>query len=272
MKNTPARLWIMPAREAPVALVIRRKPHKVWHFLCWDTMRGTVTSGDWRWGIFYPKDCDVSWDGRLWAYHGDYGERGCGVAPVASLDPLATWYSQGAWDGGGFFESPTSLRYLVPSWEDSPPLILKPDVLSLRLARESATNVPHVLSLRQQRDGWQSGDVAHANGTIAWQRPSASHPRLVMAERRTKEEGEVYAFSLPDHPKLLDAGVFRATYDARGDLLIARRGVLERYTLDDIGRGIPSFSFNLNEIAGAPSPDSLKRYSRELWASEREGK
>ncbi|RYG40623.1 hypothetical protein EON79_22290, partial [bacterium] len=90
MKNVPARLWILPAKEARVALVIRRKPHRVWHFLRWDLERDEVASGDGYRGLFYPRGCDVSWDGRWWAF---YGSETSGLAPLASLNALVTWDS-----------------------------------------------------------------------------------------------------------------------------------------------------------------------------------
>jgi hypothetical protein len=62
---------------------------------------------------------------------------------------------------------------------------------------------------------------------------------------------------MPDHDNLINRDVFRATYDSWGQLLVARRGWLERYTLEDIATRKPSFRFDLNELNQLPTLGDL---------------
>src|SRR4051794_17686203 len=60
--NAPAaRIHILPAREAPVAIVIRRKPSKRFHVLRWHTDTGEIEPGSWFNGKLYPLRADISW-------------------------------------------------------------------------------------------------------------------------------------------------------------------------------------------------------------------
>jgi hypothetical protein len=52
--NTAARLHILPARTAPFAIVIRRKPSKRFHVIGWHTAAGEIESGSWFNGKLFP--------------------------------------------------------------------------------------------------------------------------------------------------------------------------------------------------------------------------
>jgi hypothetical protein len=47
---------------------------------------------------------------------------------------------------------------------------------------------------------------------------------------------------------LLDPEVDWATWDAKGDLLVARRGTIQRYTLDGLKDRSPDFSIDLESL------------------------
>jgi hypothetical protein len=55
----------------------------------------------------------------------------------------------------------------------------------------------------------------------------------------------IFEWDLPELPGVLDADVSCSVYDSLGQLIVARRGVLYRYTLSDLWAGKPSSVFDL---------------------------
>src|SRR5512137_1328983 len=69
MKPTPpARLHVILAREAPLALVIRRGPAKQVCTILWNRRTDEFTLGQWLKGRIYEDRCDLSPDGRYFIY------------------------------------------------------------------------------------------------------------------------------------------------------------------------------------------------------------
>ena len=64
----PARIHLLPAAQAPVVVVIRRKPSKLFHIIRVDTVTGKAEHGAWFDGQLYPGKCDVSFDGNWFIY------------------------------------------------------------------------------------------------------------------------------------------------------------------------------------------------------------
>jgi len=59
--------------------------------------------------------------------------------------------------------------------------------------------------------------------------------------------GDTFEFRL-EGSNLLNPEVDWATWDAKGDLLVARRGAIERYSLAALKSGVPDFSLDLEHI------------------------
>jgi hypothetical protein len=66
----PARLHAILARQAPLAVVIRRRPAKQVCTLLWNRRTGEFTLGQWLRGHIYEDRSDLSLDGRS---HREYG-------------------------------------------------------------------------------------------------------------------------------------------------------------------------------------------------------
>ena len=64
----PARIHLLPAAKAPVVVVIRRKPSKLFHVIRVDTVTGKYEQGAWFNGKLYAMRCDVSFDGDWLVY------------------------------------------------------------------------------------------------------------------------------------------------------------------------------------------------------------
>src|SRR4051812_14054587 len=57
-------LFVIPARDAAVAAILRRRPTKVVQLIRWNTARDTFEQGRWFKGRVYERRCDLSPHGR----------------------------------------------------------------------------------------------------------------------------------------------------------------------------------------------------------------
>jgi hypothetical protein len=257
MKNGAARIHLLAANNAPVVIIIRRKPSRWFHILRWNTQTDQIESGSWFEGRIYPFRCDVSFDGRFMVYFAmgsDARSTWTGVCEPPFLHTVAEWRQPSTYDGGGIF------------WEKNL-LFVNPVLNKVGSGHESlpfATEhfpIGHVsgdqmLYCRMERDGYQLNrpfgkekDKMLDPDDPEWtMRPTNQHPWLRMKYRQRSSLGTSFVFDLPDYPNLLDHQVTWATYDSLGQLLIAREGVLYRYRLKDFETGIPSAMIDLEPI------------------------
>ena len=110
----PPRLYVLVARVAPVALVLRRGPTEWFHLLRWDLDAATVEPGAWFHGTIYPRRCEISSDGRLFAYFALTGRPApwdtCyAVLKVPWLTALAAWHMGTTYAWGSEFLDDGSL-------------------------------------------------------------------------------------------------------------------------------------------------------------------
>jgi hypothetical protein len=110
VSQTPPRLFVLFARDAPVGVVLRRGPSAWTQVIRWDTARDVFTDGAWLKGRIYEEKCDVSPDGELLVYfchHGrfreGYTDSWTAVSRVPWLHALALWPSGTTYGGGGRF-------------------------------------------------------------------------------------------------------------------------------------------------------------------------
>ena len=103
-----ARLFVIPARSAPVAVILRRGPSRWYHVIQWQTRRDAFSHGAWIKGHIYEDRCDLSPDGRLFVYSVLQGTRSdsslthawTAISRSPWLHALTLW-SQGTTYGGG---------------------------------------------------------------------------------------------------------------------------------------------------------------------------
>lgn len=113
MKPTPpARLHVILAREAPLAVVIRRGPARQVCTLLWNRRTDEFTLGQWLKGRIYEDRCDLSPDGRYFIYfaydgrtHRQYGPAWTAVSRSPWLKAVALYSKGSTWGGGGYFTS-----------------------------------------------------------------------------------------------------------------------------------------------------------------------
>jgi hypothetical protein len=108
------RLTALLASDAPVGLVFRRGPTKLFRLYRWDRGNDTFEAGSVFKGRLYPDRSDISPDGRLLIYFAMGGlewaveeTNGCwtAISRLPHLTAMALWGQEGTWGGGGMFTS-----------------------------------------------------------------------------------------------------------------------------------------------------------------------
>ncbi len=229
----PPRLTVLAARDADVAVVLRRGPTDWARLHRWDTATDTIEDGGWLHARVSGRRVDLSPDGRLFvafvAAHGRTADVRRDTWVAVSRPPwwraLALWFDGTTWSFGGFFPDAASCAGLgpgppdeggVPHWFDAD--------ASLPAARPGPAwtdvAVPHN---RRVRDGWVERDTGW------WERTLATGGAAVVVERIDASAYVTTEAALrgPDDglvPLGADASV---DVDRAGRALVARAGRLE---------------------------------------------
>lgn len=114
MSHAKCTLFVIPAREKPIAIIIRRGPSAWYHLILWETRRKTrdiFTHGAWFRGRIYPERCDISPGGNLFVYFVHQGSRGgtsythayTAVSRPPWLHAVVLWPWGTTYGGGGRF-------------------------------------------------------------------------------------------------------------------------------------------------------------------------
>lgn len=257
----PARIHLLPARDAPYVVIVRRKPSRWFHVLRLNTKTNEIEHGSWFAGKLYPMRCDVSFDGVWMVYlaMGSNGETWNGVCRAPFLRTVAQGSNMGTWFGGGYW--PHRKTLLLNQWEPSQGKI---PFRTGPLAAEFGGEDLSVLYPRLARDGWKRcGDDYGESRMLTdaaryavecvddegWRnRPGRKHPALHVRYAGYLRHGYTFRFRLEEEPGLIDDEVDWACWDSRGDLLFSRRGVVYKYSLDDLSKGVPGKVFDLEPL------------------------
>lgn len=250
-------LYVIRAREAPVAVVFRRGPTKQVRMIRWALRVGhrpdEFQRGQWLAGRIYPERSDLSPDGNLLVYFGmRRGHTWSAICRPPWFTPIAAWDELGTYGGGGVFVSDDELRlrtnpasglrldakYALPSW--------------LRLGWHDGRGVAEV------RDLWRSEE-----GTET--KPHPSVPALVLVRRRVDDEHDgVFHFRVVNTKKgsTQDVGTCSwADWDPSGALVFARDGAIFRSELEQRQLATPI------ELADF-SAETFERVAPPAWAHE----
>lgn len=180
MSEADARLFVLLARAAPRAVVLRRGPSKRVCSIGWDLRDDSFEVGQWLAGRIYERKSDISPDGAHWLYfalNGRWDEPTRGAYTVLARAPylkaLGLWPNGDTWGGGGLF-SASGRRFWpfhdAPLIAPAPPPAAHASVVSARWY----TGVIH--HSRLLRDGWSavsapsqpSGGGEDAGPSAAW--------------------------------------------------------------------------------------------------------
>jgi hypothetical protein len=267
----PPRLHLLVARQAPRILIIRRGPSRVYHLILWHCDSDTFEPGSWFRGMLYMQRCDLSWDGARLVYFamGKSAEyySWTAVSRAPWLRAELFYPKNATWHGGGVWIGPNRLWLNMPA--AAQPRDGDPRQLGIHahgaLSEYGEDEGPFYRRLA--RDGWQrTDDGRHEyertrqgwlfSGGPAWAlQPAPDLPVLRMVYRGYYfNQGRVYHYCLDGYPGLLDEQVLWAGYDYAGRLVLARNGIVERYTPADLERGEPSLRYDLNGLTAPPPP------------------
>ena len=264
------RLYFLTAKEAPIVVVLRRGPSKRYQVIKIDTQTAALERGSWFSGRLYTDDCDISFDGEWLVYKalGAGGAVWTGLCRSPWLKTYREWENVGTWNGGGFFASRTLLQVNV--WSTMKvtqtvqlPFACQQDDTEYNAAGKIVRHDPR--TARMLREGWQrlassqAGErsikkiYASFHDPSEWVcQPSKEHPSLRMVSRPDRGRNRS-SFALDQPDNLLDNTVDWANWDALGNLLVARQGLLQKYTLADLASGQPSLYWDLRTL----TPDDV---------------
>jgi hypothetical protein len=272
LKQYRSRIHLLAAREASRIVILQRKRAKLFHVIMIDTERHRIEEGSWFRGKLYVQRCDVSFDGKFMVYlaMGANGKTWNGLCRPPWLTTLVDAPNTGTWYGGGYFADRRLLR--TNRWRTCGQTSIQADVpftLEPFASRYGGEDLG-VIYERFERDGLQrlgenwgkreklatrDHQVA-CHGDDGWGRRAwRGGPELKVRFLGYLKHGYTFSFSLDEHPGLLE-GASWATWDASGNLWVARPGVVEQFTREDLRQGVPSFSLDFDRFEPPAKPDA----------------
>jgi hypothetical protein len=165
MKKVPARIHVILARKARVAIIIRRGPTRSVCTVAWDLKTDTFKLGQWLRGRIYERRCDLSPDGKHFIYftlNGKWDSETGGsqtvISKVPYLKAIGLWANGSGWNGGGLFMSDNTF-WLNSQWYREQAEMRKPPKMEklkeFPFKESYGGECPGVYYHRLQRDGWK---------------------------------------------------------------------------------------------------------------------
>lgn len=280
-QQAPCRLYVYLASDAPVAVVLVRGPSDWSRLSTWRTDTDTFEHGQWLRGRVYPRRCDVSPDGSLFAYfvHKATGGRDVQADSWAAVSrppyftALALWAVGTTYFAGGLF---VDRKTLFMSWitDGAPDIGTLPGWLRMT---KDLPHVPHTPEWTDQtvhlnrllRDGWRpAGPLEEAKTTWERRQPHGDIT-LVRAPALNADLSTYGGRHVDDYAvQFLDGEVEvlgRATwadFDHAGRLLMARDGRIIEWQQGGELREIADFN------GQEPFPEAPPAWARK-WPSEK---
>ena len=170
--------------------------------------------------------------------------------------------------GGGYFSGPHDLK--THGWDCSEKIFSSDDI-RFTIERDTKRHFGFELAViygRFERDGFvRLGDNwgeeqefktprfhVVCTGDDGWgHRPGRGYPELQVRYLGYFDSGFRFAFALEAHPHILEGATW-ATWDAGNNLWVAKPGIVEQYTLDDLRSGAPSYTLNVDQFEPPPKP------------------
>ncbi|NMC07922.1 MAG: hypothetical protein GYA24_22130 [Candidatus Lokiarchaeota archaeon] len=257
----PARLSLLLAKEAPVAIILARIRAKLFHVVKWEYAKNVVEHGSWFEGTLYPDSSDVSFDGRHMVYFTLNPRSGVfswtAICEPPHLKAVSFQEHDSTWYGGGFFPDSKTLWLYMPKE-------LEPGSQTRRLHSRNLQNKYRIiypativteklpLDRRMERDGWkpveQEGRVKVLERASLDGRHRLRHIRDDLENPR-KARYELHpAVKATSGAPVVDEVVTWADWDAEGNFFVARRGVVSRLDLDDPGHPLASLDLTHLDI------------------------
>lgn len=283
LRRMGPRLFCIPATASPVVAVLRRGPSGWSHLSRWDPEAGTLEPGAWLHGVLYPQRCDLSPDGRWFAYFTLKGSAARDWAPGATyvaisrlpwLTALAAWGTGGTWTRGVRFVPKGAAEFRVgeePEVGDVAPLLARYDLDARRAAsfaveRERGWTETPDSPPRADDDAWDERRVGRL--TMEKARPGDPTTRLLVRgwqaafrDFEPRRGPARYAVRVDGGDEAPLAGAQWADWGRDGHLLVATTdGELQvRDTPDSLA---PSWRFDMAALRPepVPPPEAARRW------------
>ena len=269
--DSPCRLFVYLAREAPIGVVLRRGPSDWARLSLWRTDEDSFEHGQWLRARVYERRCDLSADGSLFVA---FVRKTAGRTPpsrdtwVAVSRPpwftaLALWFVGGTYHTGGFFPDRRTLwlgfdpappdRGRLPAW------LTTTTALPPYVDRTNDWTERTVWINRLLRCGWERVEGAVPE---TWQRRNPEGDLSLLMTLRSNADFAAfggrhvveYAVRTEPRGELIPLG--RATWadwDQGGRLVIARDSRLLHWQAPDRLHEIADFNPQTPEPAPSPA-------------------
>jgi len=247
--RSPARLWVLLARQEPTGVIFRRGPSKQVMLIKWNTRRDSFEFGQWFKGRIYERRCNLSPDGELLIYFAAKQKPPLYSWTAISKQPyftaLALWPKGDCWNGGVWFVGDKKIRLNHSPLQAKLHAGFRPGPVKVvgyaEFGGEDATVWDTALAL----DGWTQtaeGKSLERGGVRGWnlsppQKWRKLHPKKNLTlEMSTVSIGgrhvpwyQIMYCVLTSTGIVLDLGLTDwADWDHRGDLVFAKGGCLLR--------------------------------------------
>src|SRR5262245_24882898 len=262
-KQYKSRIHLLVAKNAPTVVIVQRKRAKLFHIVTVDASKRRVEQGSWFRGKLYALRCDVSFDGKHMVYlaMGDKGQTWNGVCRLPWLSTLTEADNTGAWFGGGYFADKKLLRTngwghadFYPPKRSGAPFRLEPyysryggedlGVVYERLERDGFRRLGENWGTEQNLGTRRLQGACE--GDDGWGRQVAvGLPMPKLSYSRHPDLGYAVPLWFDEYPELL-TGASWTNWDYNVDLWVSRPRMVEQYTLNDLSRGAPSFTIDVD--------------------------
>ena len=260
----PTRLHLLRAHDAPIIAVIRRGPSRLFHVIKWNTETDKLEHGSWFRGKLYWDCCDISFDGKWMIYlaMGGNGETWSGCCELPFLKASLQGDNYGGYNGGGFWRDARTL--MLNNWPNQHGNL----PFETELVNKGMGQDEDVLYAKMERDGWKRNGknwgteeeikgsknyMVRTTGDDGWSWCFNNQGSTLQCfYRGYLEHGYAFEFRVKGNPELFDEAVQWATFDARGHLVVARAGWIERYSPENVQSGRADFRLDLNGLARPP--------------------
>lgn len=162
------RLSLIFAREAPIAVVLRRGPTQWVELICWNTADDSFQLGQWLHGRVYPERCGLSPSGKLFVYFamkygrpdfkGGYERTFTAVSKPPYWTALAMWPEGSTWGGGGRFIDDQTLRLAYGANGTNHPGVGTTTIFMAPLPPPHPDHLPHGMRIETDLDYYSPDD------------------------------------------------------------------------------------------------------------------
>ena len=209
-----SRIHLLPAREAPIIVILQRKRTKLFHVVTLDTETHAIDEGSWFRGVLDPLDCDVSFDGKFMVYSAtSYPfKKWSGVCRLPWLKTLV--HVVNPITGGGYFSGPNDLK--THGWDHAEKIVSSDDI-PFTIERDDKRHLGDEFAViygRLERDGF----TRLGGGEDGWGPGGPlppGYPELQLRDLDFFNSQFRFAITLDEYPDLL-VGANWATLGLQG--------------------------------------------------------